>query len=280
MSTPKVWYVTGASQGLGLILVKKLLKKGHRVAATSRSIQTLTDAVAPAGSNKFLPLEVDLSKTENIDESVRQSITAFGQIDVLVNNAGYGMAGTIEETEGQEIRDIIDVNLVATINVTKSVLPIMRRQQTGYIINIGSVSSFSGAPGWSVYSATKAAVAAFSEVIALELKEFGIGVTVVEQSRLRTGFLTKNSTAYTGSKIDGCREIGNTKAHCLAADDKQPCDPEKAAGILIELAEQENKPTHLYLGKEAYNRAMGKLNDMLTELEEWKETTMSADFKD
>src|SRR3984893_6890168 len=140
MNTSKIWYVTGASQGLGLILIKKLLENGYRVAATSRNAHTLSQAVGLIDKDRFLPLAVDLNNLDCIDESIQKTLTTFGRIDVVVNNAGYGMVGTIEETGEQDIRNIFNVNLLATINVVKIVLPVMRSQRSGYIINIGSVA--------------------------------------------------------------------------------------------------------------------------------------------
>lgn len=279
MKTSKVWYVTGASRGLGLTLVKTLLNNGYRVAATSRDARTLREAVGLIDKDRFLPLAVDLNNPDCIDESVRQTLTTFGQIDVVVNNAGYGMAGTVEEIAEQDITNIFKVNVLATIEVVKRILPVMRSQKSGYIINIGSVAGFVGAPGWSVYSATKSAVAAFSEVLALDVKEFNINVTVVEPSGFRTGFLTKDSLAFTESKIDGYNAVKNTQERYLAADGKQPGSPDKASKILIELAESEQPPVHLYLGQDAYNRASEKLKIMTAELEQWKATTISADFE-
>jgi short-subunit dehydrogenase len=278
MNFSKVWCVTGSSQGLGLILVKKLLASGYRVAATSRDAHTLSQAVGLIDRDRFLPLVVDLNNLDCIDESIQKTLATFGRIDVVVNNAGYGMTGTLEETGEQDIRNIFNVNVMATINVVKSVLPIMRSQKSGYIINIGSVAGFVGAPGWSVYSATKAAVAAFSEVIALDVKEFGIRVTVVEPSGFRTGFLSKNSLAYTESKLDGYQAVKDIQRRYLAGNGQQPGDPEKASEILIGLAEEEHPPLHLYLGQDAYHRASSKLAAMTSELEEWKSTTISADF--
>ena len=243
MDTPKVWYVTGASRGLGLTLVKGLLENGYRVAATSRDAHTLARGVGLIDKDRFLPLAVDLNNLDCIDESIQQTLATFGRIDVVVNNAGYGMAGTIEETTEQDIGNIFNVNVLATIDVVKSVLPVMRSQRSGYIINIGSVAGFVGAPGWAVYSSTKAAVAAFSEVIALDVKEFGIKVTVVEPS----GFTT--------------------------------CNPHRAAEIFMELAKKPEPPMHLFLGNDAYNRASKKLTDMSEELEQWKSITAGADLK-
>lgn len=279
MSNSKVWYVTGASQGLGLTLVKKLLEAGYRVAATSRNVSTLREAVGLSDAANFLPLAADLNKPESIDESIRQTLTAFGSIDVVVNNAGYGMSGTVEEITEDEIRKIFEVNVLAVIGVVKTVLPVMRKQRSGYIINMGSVAGFVGAPGWSVYSATKAAIAAFSEVLSLDVQEFGIKVTVVEPSGFRTGFLTKDSLANIESRIEGYQAVKETQERYLAGDGKQPGDPERAAAIFIELAESQHPPLHLYLGKDAYNRASGKLAAMTSELEEWKSATISADFK-
>ena len=279
MYSSKVWYVTGASQGLGLTLVKKLLENGYRVAASSRDAHSLSQAVGVIDKDRFLPLAVDLNNLDCIDESIQQTLATFGRIDVVVNNAGYGMAGTLEDTAEQDIRNIFNVNLLATIDVVKSVLPVMRSQRSGYIINIGSVAGFVGAPGWSVYSATKAAVAAFSEVIALDVKEFGIKVTVAEPSGFRTGFLTKNSLALIPTKIEGYEAVKNTQDRYLSSDGKQAGNPDRVAEIFMELAESPEPPMHLFLGNDAYNRASKKLTDMSGELEQWKTVTVGADFK-
>jgi short-subunit dehydrogenase len=274
----KVWYVTGASQGLGLILVRKLLTAGYNVAATSRNADTLKQAVGASEPERFLPLTVDLGDTNSIRQSIEETKSRFGTIDVLVNNAGYGMAGTLEETPERDIRNIIEVNLMALINVTKSVLPLMRQRGSGYILNMGSVAGFVGAPGWSVYSATKAAVAAFSEVLSLDVKEFGIKVTVVEPSGFRTGFLTEKSLALTESKIEGYQAVKETQKRYLEANGMQPGDPDKAAEIFIDLAETPDPPVHLLLGVDAYNRATSKIAGLKEEMARWQSVTESADF--
>jgi short-subunit dehydrogenase len=280
MSSSKIWYVTGASQGLGLILVKKLLASGHRVAATSRDAYALGRAVGVIDKDRFLPLAVDLANLDCIDESIQQTLAAFGRIDVVVNNAGYGMTGTLEETAEQDIRNIFTINVLATIDVVKSVLPVMRKQRSGYILNIGSVAGFLGSPGWSVYSATKAAVAAFSEVIAQDVKEFGIGVTVVEPSGFRTGFLTEKSLALTPPGIEGYEAVRSTQERYLSSNGKQAGNPDRAAEILMELAECPEPPMHLFLGSDAYGRAKKKLSSLSAELEQWKSITFGADFSD
>ena len=278
MNSAKVWYVTGASQGFGLALVKKLLNAGYRVAATTRNEEALKRAVGLADADKFLPLVVDLGNTDAIRHSVEETTARFGTIDVLVNNAGYGMAGTLEETTEQEIRKIFDVNVLALLNVTKAVLPIMRQQRSGYIINMGSVAGFVGAPGWSIYSATKAAVAGFSEVLALDVKEFGIKVTVVEPSNFRTSFLAGNSLVFTDVKIDGYQVVKDTQKRYMAGNGRQPGDPDKAAEIFIQLAESNDPPVHLLLGVDAYNRATRKVAGLQDEMTHWQGITESADF--
>jgi len=279
MSTEKVWFVTGASQGLGLSLVKKLLKSGYRVAATSRNAQSLKDATGMIESRQFLPIGVDLNNLDSIKEAIQQTVATFGRIDVAVNNAGYGMIGTIEEIGEHEVQNIFNINVLATMFITKNILPIMRMQQSGFIINIGSVAGFVGAPGWSVYSATKGAIAAFSEVLAQDVKEFGIKVTVVEPSGFRTGFLSKNSLALSAGSLPGYQAVKDTQTRYLAASGREPGDPDRAAETLIELSENQQPPLHLYLGQDAYNRASKKMAAMITELEEWKATTISADFQ-
>jgi NAD(P)-dependent dehydrogenase (short-subunit alcohol dehydrogenase family) len=278
MDTSKVWYVTGASRGLGLSLVKKLLGSGYRVAATSRNAHTLSQAVGVIDSDRFLPLSVDLNNMDCMDDAVQQTLSAFGRIDVVVNNAGYGMIGTVEEIATPDIRNIFDINVLATIHVVKSILPVMRSQRSGYIINIGSVAGFAGAHGWAVYSATKAAVAAFSEVLALDVKEFGIKVTVVEPSGFRTGFLTPASLVQAPTGALDYEAVKESRDRYLAADGQQPGDPDRAAEIFIALAESAAPPMHLFLGADAYKRASEKLALMSAELEAWKPTAIKADF--
>ena len=278
MNNNKVWYVTGASQGLGLTLIKQLLSAGYRVAATSRSAAGLQNAVGTTYESQFLPLEVDLTNAGAIRRSIEQTVAAFGTIDVIVNNAGYGMDGTVEEAEEEKIRAIFEINVFTTINVTKYALPYLRKQRSGHIINISSVAGFVGAPGWAIYSATKSAVIAFSEVLALDVQGLGIKVTVIGPSGFRTGFLTKNSLVSVESKILDYESVISTQARYAAMDGNQDGDPEKAAALFIRLAEHPDPPLHLWLGANAYERADKKIESMGVELRKWKELSLSADY--
>jgi len=279
MDTTKVWYVTGASQGLGLSLVKQLLAAGYHVAATSRTAGELQKAVGITDPGRFLSLEVDLTSADAIRHSIEQTVATFGTVNVIVNNAGYGMEGSVEELEEKKMRAIFEVNVFATINVTKYVLPYLRKQRSGHIINISSVAGFVGAPGWSIYSATKSAVIAFSEVLALDLRELGIKVTVVGPSGLRTGFLTKDSLVSTETRISDYQTVSQTQARYAAMNGKQDGDPEKAAALFIQLAENPAPPLHLWLGANAIERATEKIESMSQELKKWKDLSVSADFK-
>jgi NAD(P)-dependent dehydrogenase (short-subunit alcohol dehydrogenase family) len=278
MKSTKVWYVTGASRGLGLSLVKKLLSEGYRVAATSRSTSEMQKAVGSNDSLRFLPLEVDLTNPDTIHESIDQTVAAFGTIDVIVNNAGYGMEGTVEELDEKDMHAIFGVNVFASISVIKYALPYLRRQRSGRIINISSVAGFVGAPGWSIYSATKSALIAFSEVLALDIQELGIKVTVVGPSGFRTGFLSKESLVTTESRISDYQTVSKTRTRYAAMNGNQDGDPEKAAALFIQLAENPEPPLHLWLGTNAIDRASEKIESMAQELKKWKNLSVSADF--
>jgi len=278
MNTHKVWYVTGASQGLGLSLVKQLLASGYRVAATSRSASDLQEAAGVNDPDRLLALKVDLTSAEAIRYSIEQTVATFGTVDVIVNNAGYGMEGTVEELDEKRMRAIFEINVFATINVTKCALPYLRRQRSGHIINISSVAGFVGAPGWAIYSATKSAVIAFSEVLDLDVRELGIKVTVVGPSGFRTGFLTKDSLVSTESQIAEYQAVARTQARYAAMNGKQDGDPEKAAMLFIQLAENPEPPLHLWLGSNALDRAGEKIESMRQELIKWKDFSVSADF--
>jgi short-subunit dehydrogenase len=236
-------------------------------------------AVGPDDSLPFLPLEVDLTNTESIRGSIDRTVAAFGSIDVIVNNAGYGMEGTVEELDEKAMHAIFEINVFAGINVIRCALPYLRKQRSGHIINISSVAGFAGAPGWSIYSATKSALIAFSEVLALDLRELGIKVTVVGPSGFRTGFLSKKSLVTTESLISAYQAVSETRSRYAAMNGNQDGDPEKAAELFIQIAENPEPPLHLWLGANAIERAGEKIEFLGQELRKWKELSVSADFQ-
>ena len=244
MDNKKVWYVTGASKGLGLALVKELLEQGYRVAATSRCQEALTEAIGTAEG--FLPLEVDLTSDDSIARSIQATHATFGRIDVIVNNAGYPIDGQLEELSAGEIVQSFDINVFATIRVTQKALPYLRDQGSGHIINISSIAAYAGVTGEAIYSAGKAAVMGLSEVLAEDLAPLGIKVTVLAAGRY------------------------------VSKEDKLMASPEKAAQVLVQLAEDPAPPVLLFLGKDAWYRAAAKATHVCDQLEEWKAISFST----
>ncbi|MCC8426793.1 oxidoreductase [Mucilaginibacter sp. UR6-11] len=279
MKTQKVWFVTGASKGLGLTLVKQLLNTGAKVAATSRSIADLKKAVDFSG-DQFLPLAVNLTSEESVADAIEKTIGTFGQLDVVVNNAGYGMTGALEELSDAEARTNFDVNVFGSLNVIRKALPHLRQQQSGHIINISSVGGFYGMfPGFGIYCATKFAVDGFTEALSEEVKPFGIHATIVSPGYFRTEFLNPTSLSMPQNPIDAYKLVRDSEAlHLSQIKGNQPGDPEKGASAIIKLADVENPPLHLFLGEDAYNMAYAKIDAVKRDLESWKDVTVSTGF--
>jgi len=277
MENQKVWYITGASKGLGLALAKKLLAQGYRVVATSRKLKQLTEAIADTSSN-FLPLQVDLTNEDSVKASVKKAQEAFDTIDVVVNNAGYGIGGSIEELTDDETRASFDVNVFGTLNVIRNVMPIFREQKSGNIINISSIAGFAAGTGWPIYAATKFAVVGLSEVLADDVKAFGVKVTVVMPGAFRTNFLTTDSLVKAANSIDAYEDVAASHAKYDTMNGHQIGDPEKAAELFIKLAKMENPPLRLFIGSDAKNRAAKKLEILNEEVSNLAELSDSTDY--
>lgn len=279
MDTKKVWFVTGASKGLGLALVKKLLTEGYSVAATSRNIAELQKAISEENAT-FLPLEVDLINENSVSEAVSKTIKKFGRVDAVVNNAGYGQLGTLEEISDLESRQNFDTNVFGSLNVIRKTMPYLRAQKSGFIINIASMAGLTGEfAGCGIYCATKFAVVGFTEALAAEVKEFGVNTTVVYPGYFKTSFLSSKSLRTPKTKIEEYTAARQFQAaHETSIDGTQPGDPDKAALAMIELVEMNNPPIHLILGSEAFDIAENKLNALQKEISEFKTLSRSTDF--
>lgn len=275
----KIWFVTGASKGLGLSLVTELLKKGHSVAATSRNLEELTNAVGN-NSGSFLPLQTDLVDKSSVEKAIRETINRFEQIDVIVNNAGYGLVGAIEELTDEETRANFDVNVFGALNVIRAALPQLRKQGSGHIFNVASVGGFVGTfPGFGIYIATKFAMHGFSESLYSELKEFGIRVTVASPGYLRTNFLGNGSLIVPKNEMPEYKLVREAQQqHQQHINGAQPGDPDKAANVIIRVADQEQAPLHLYLGADAYGLVETKLSALTQEMETVKELATSINY--
>lgn len=276
-NTVKTWFITGASKGLGLALIKQLLAAGQKVAATSRNTADLINAVDSTSQN-FLPLQVNLSDDASVKQAIAQTIATFGRIDVLINNAGYGIGGSLEELTDTEVRNAFDINVFGTINTIRHTLPYMRQQQSGHIINISSIAGFSAATGWAPYAATKFAVSGLTEVLADDVKDFGIKVVLVAPGAFRTSFLTDDSLALPKNPVAEYEVIRASHQKYLTMNGQQAGDPEKAAAIMIEAGFNPNPPLHLFLGSDAYRRALAKIAALTTEIESLKELSYSTDY--
>ena len=273
----KTWLVTGASKGLGLAIVKQLLALGQNVAATSRNPEALIATVDGEGDN-LLALYTALADNASVNQALAQTVEKYGRIDVVINNAGYGIGGSLEELTDDEVRQSFDVNVFGTINVIRNVLPYMRAQKGGHIINISSIAGFAASTGWAAYAATKFAVTGLTEVLADDVRELGITATVVLPGGFRTSFLDKDSIVIAEKTIDEYSAMREAQSRLLQLDGKQSGDPEKAAALIIQTAFDKNPPVRLLLGSDAYRRAAIKIETLRKEVEAGKDIAASTDY--
>jgi NAD(P)-dependent dehydrogenase (short-subunit alcohol dehydrogenase family) len=277
MDNAKIWLVTGASQGLGLSLVKALLQNGQRVIAASRSTQAFLSL--PHQEN-LLALEVNITNEQSVSKALQTAISTFGTVDVLVNNAGYGQLGTLEELSHEEVGDNFEVNVFGMLHLIRSVMPYMRRQGSGHIINIASIAGLLGSfPGWGIYCATKFAVAGLTESLSAEAAEFCINATVVYPGYFRTGFLSTGSLRtplQPMQEYTAAREV--ERAHKEDIMGNQPGDPEKAAQAIMQLAAMPRPPLHFFMGSDAVDMAEHKISVLQADLQAHHDLSLSTNF--
>lgn len=275
----KVWFVTGASKGLGLTLVKKLLADGYKVAATSRNTNSLVKEAGPKSAN-FLPLQVELVHEDSVKKSIDDAIGHFGKIDIVVNNAGYGQFGTLEELTDEESRKNFDVNVFGLLNVIRNVMPFFRRQKSGHFFNITSIGGYVGGySGWGIYCATKFAVSGLTEALEADAKAFGIKTTLVYPGYFRTDFLSSGSMQVPAKTIADYADARQSESlHRDSINGNQAGDPDKLAACLIKMSNEEKPPLHLFLGQDAYDLAIQKMKAVKDELEHWKEASIATAY--
>jgi len=279
MSIQKVWFITGASKGFGLIFIKQLLEKGDMVAATSRSLSQLKDAAGTDNSN-FLPIEMQLTDEQSVADAINATVAKFGRIDNVVNNAGYGLVGGLEEITDAEARQNFEVNVFGSLNVIRHAMPHLRKQRSGHIFNISSVAGFTGGfPGFGIYCATKFAVTGFTESLAIEAKPFGVKVTLVLPGYFRTNFLESDSLVVPQNQMEEYGDIRAIQAaHQQDIRGNQPGDPEKGVAEIIRAADEENAPLYLFLGSDSLQFARQKIEMVENEISTWKAVSTSTDF--
>ncbi|GAA2077136.1 SDR family NAD(P)-dependent oxidoreductase [Actinomadura alba] len=274
------WFITGASRGLGAEIARAALAGGNNVVVAARNPDRLPEDLKK--SDEVLAVALDVTRSQEIPAAVQAAVKRFNGIDVLVNNAGRGLLGAVEEITDAEARSLFDLNVFALIDMTRAVLPIMRRQGSGKIVNIGSRSGFEGEPGVGLYCASKFAVAGISEALSKELLPFGIQSMVVEPGVLRTDFLDATSLSVAGTRI---ADYDGTPAHVTldwvgTANHTQLGDPVKGASLIYEVTTQDELPTHLYLGPDTLERLQVKLDQIEQDLAPWREKSAATAHDD
>ena len=276
-SASRVWFITGCSSGFGLLLAHELLRRGDRVIATARDASKLDDLLTlyPDTARTFM---LDVTKPAEIESVARLALTAFGHVDVLVNNAGYGVNGAIEEVAEDELEPMFQTNIYGLIRTTRAFLPHFRERRTGHIFNLSSIGGLIGGAGWGFYNTTKFAVEGFSEALTGEMKPLGVHVTVIEPGPFRTDFLGRSGKLAANELPEYAQTAGKAREYLRTQAGKQPGDPQKAVEAIIAVADSPEPPLHLILGKIALTRFRDKLALWQREIAAWEPVTIDADF--
>jgi NADP-dependent 3-hydroxy acid dehydrogenase YdfG len=273
----RAWFITGASSGLGRVLAEEVLKAGGKVIATARKLDKVADLEAKYPKTaKALPL--DVTDGGQVDSAVTQAFAKFGQVDVLVNNAGYGVAGAIEEVSEAEFMPMFETNVFGLLRVTRAFLPYLRKQRSGHILNLSSIGGLVASPGIGFYSSTKFAVEGISEALAAELAPLGVRVTIIEPGPFRTDFLGRSGVLAKDRIADYDSTAGNMRKYFAENDGKQPGDPVRAAQAMMDVVDSPAPPLRLLLGASALQRLTGKLSNWEKEIATWEQMTVGADF--
>lgn len=273
----KVWFITGASRGLGAAIVEAALDVGDAVVATARDVAALNHRFGV--SDHLLALPLDVTREEQARDAVHRAVCRFGRIDVLVNNAGGGLLGAVEEVSAAEAEAVFRLNVFGLLNVTRAVLPHLRRQRSGWVVNLSSIGGVAASAGWGVYCATKFAVEAISEAMAIELAPLGVRATAVEPGYLRTDFLGNASLARSAERIaDYESTAGRMRSFVNAADGQQPGDPDRLAQALVALSTHRDPPRRLPFGSDTLQRIDQALEAREKEVAVWRDLALTTDF--
>jgi NAD(P)-dependent dehydrogenase (short-subunit alcohol dehydrogenase family) len=272
----KTWFITGCSTGFGRHLAEEVLQNGDKVAVTARNTDDVKDLVAKYPGSS-VAIQLDVTRPDQVKAAVQKAIGSFHRIDVLVNNAGIGYFGAIEESEEDEVRRMFEVNFFGLARVTNAVLPIMRAQGSGHIVNISSVGGLVAFPGVGFYNATKFAVTGYSEALAKEVGALGIKVTVVAPSGFRTDWAGRSANN-TKTVIEDYKATAHAnQATIRGYSGNQPGDPVRAAKAIVKAVESPTPPLRLMLGAGALKGIRNKLTELQKDIDDWEETTVWAD---
>ena len=273
----KVWFITGASTGFGREMAEQLHADGAKVVATARKPDQLSDLAAKYPETALI-LALDVTKDDAVQSAVEKTLAKFGHVDVLVNNAGYGTAGAVEEVTEAEFMPMYETNVFGLIRVTKALLPQFRERRSGHIVNLSSIGGLVGLPGWGLYNSSKFAVEGLSEALFVELAPLGVKVLIVEPGPFRTDFLGRSGQEAAQRIADYDQTSGKTREYMKTNDGKQAGDPVRAVQAIIAAVASPNTPKHLLLGKLALTRFRQKLDEFTQEIAAWEPVTLGSDF--
>jgi NAD(P)-dependent dehydrogenase (short-subunit alcohol dehydrogenase family) len=273
----KVWLITGCSTGFGRELATMALQMGYNVAVTARKTNDIVDITKDYASQS-LTLSLDVTKPDEITDAVQQTMARFGRIDVLVNNAGIGYFGAIEESEEAMVRQMFEINFWGLTKMIQEVLPIMRQQRSGHILNVASIGGLVGFPAVGFYNATKFAVDGLSESLAKEVAHLGIKVTIIAPSGFRTDWAGRSAANSHHIIADYAETAGQNKSNIRGNSGRQAGDPVRAAAAIIKAVEATEPPLRLLLGNGAVNGAKLKLETLKKDYDNWEEVSRGADF--
>ena len=273
----RVWFITGASRGLGALMAEAALADGNAVVAAGRNAAAIVERLGE--SPALLHVALDVTSEAQAKAAVEAAVEKFGRIDVLINNAGFGLLAAVEESSDADVRRMYDTNVFGLLNVTRAVLPVMRKQRSGHVINMSSIGGYRSGAGFGVYCSTKFAVEGITEALHAELKPLGIHATVVEPGYFRTDFLDGSSLLVGKDIIDDYDETsGNVRRFAVGMNHNQPGDPQKLATALVTLVDAQTPPLRLPLGTDTLKAIAEKNEYVTTETEAWKTLAASTDF--
>lgn len=273
----KTWFITGASRGFGLRIARLALARGDNVVATARRATAVTEALGEQPG--LLALSLDVTDEASARRAAAEAIERFGRIDVLLNNAGFGLLGAVEEASAEDVERIYRTNVFGLLAVTRAVLPAMRAQRSGHVLNISSIGGYRAGPGFGVYSSTKFAVEGLSEALHAELAPLGIHVTVVEPGYFRTDFLDTTSLSISETRIDDYNgTAGAVRSVAIGLNHGQPGDPDKLAQVLVGFVDMPDPPVRLPLGSDTVAAIEKKHVSDAAILAGWRELSVSTDF--
>ena len=272
-----VWLITGCSTGLGRALAARVLARGYRLIATARHPETLAELVA-VDPSRCRALALDVADAPQFAAAVAQAAEAFGRLDVVVNNAGYGLIGAVEEYDEAQIARNFETNFFGALRVIRAALPILRSQRYGHFVNVSAAAVIANYPGFSIYGATKWALEGVSESLAAEVRPLGLKVTIVQPGPFRTDFIARSLERATGSIADYDPSSGKFRRFLETMNGRQPGDPAKAADAIIDAVTSENPPLRLVLGKYAIDKTRRKLAAAARELDAGVAAGLATEF--